>query len=56
MPRSISLDDVMSHSNIDGEIYLCDISRWLGVDIPMKDAREIRKKLTEIRNKNGKDN
>ena len=45
-----SLSKVMEGRNVEGDIYTCDVYRWLK-KVPMKECRDIAKKLTEVREK-----
>ena len=47
---SISLKYVLYHRNCAGEIYSCDIDRWLGITIPSKKRDELKKILEKIGN------
>ena len=51
MPNNkIELEDVLSHRNFNGEIYLSDVHFWLGEDVDIKIVRKVHKKLNEIAN------
>jgi len=47
--RSIEIEDLLKFSNVNGEVYTCDVSRWLEISVPFQDALKISKKLTKFR-------
>ena len=47
----MTLEELLSHRNVEGSVYLCDIDRWLKVKLDFKDKVEIARKLTELYSK-----
>jgi hypothetical protein len=53
----ITFEYLMSHRNIDKEIYHCDVDRFLGGGVGLKQREEVHKalmKIVEGGSKNGK--
>lgn len=46
---TISLEYILNSYNVDGEAYRCDISRFVGVNISKEKQKELKEKLTQIR-------
>ena len=44
----ISFNDIIRCSNVDGEIYRCDIKRFFGWDLKREKVDETHKALMEI--------
>jgi hypothetical protein len=44
-----SLNDILYQSNMNNEVYLSDVHRWIGLDKPLRIAVELQNKLTEVR-------
>ena len=45
----ISFEELLDGSNIDGEIYRCDIKRFFGWDLSEEKVEQIHKSLMEIK-------
>ena len=48
---SISLSDVLSGANVDGEVYLSDCHLLIGLDKDISIAKELQEILTQVKNK-----
>jgi hypothetical protein len=46
---NVSFEYVLTSWNVDGEIYRCDIERWLNTTLPREKREEVRAKLMELR-------
>ena len=46
---NLSLTDVLSNTNMNDEVYLSDVHRWIGLDKNLRIAVELQTKLTEVR-------
>lgn len=46
----ISYDYMMESRNIDGDIYHCDIERWLGVSLDSKQRKDLHHTINSIKN------
>lgn len=46
-----SLDKVLGGINAEGNVYTSDVYRWLGRRVPIRECKDIAKKLTEVRDK-----
>jgi hypothetical protein len=44
--RKVTLDSLLENRNVGGNPYLCDITRFFGIDIP--EARRLQKKLKQV--------
>ena len=42
---AIDIGYLLSSRNINGDLYDCDISRWLGVELPYKKRDELKSQL-----------
>lgn len=47
--ETISLEAVLNSYNVDGELYRCDIKRFVGVQMSKERVEELHKKFSEIR-------
>ena len=45
----MTLDNVLANENVNSEVYLSDVSLWLKDRVPMRECREIARKLTELK-------
>lgn len=45
--KNIDFDYVINNKNVGGKIYLCDVTRWLDIDI--EKAKKVRDKLEELK-------
>jgi len=50
----MKLEYVLSHENINGEIYRCDVKRYFGWDLPRKKINELHGVLTRIKDENNR--
>jgi hypothetical protein len=50
----MTISELLNNRNVNGDIYLSDVDKWLGHEAPIEKVRELRDKLMELIN--GKDN
>ena len=49
--KNMTFEDILKHRNVNGDIYLCDVRRWIGFDLPIDKARDFWQKVNEIKDK-----
>ncbi len=47
--ETVSLESILNCYNADGEIYRCDIKRFVGIRMTKEKVEELHKKFSEIR-------
>ena len=47
--RHLSINSVINGMNVDGKVYLSDVDEWTNYSLPMNKVRDLRDKLTEMR-------
>ena len=45
---AIDIGYLLSSRNINGDLYDCDIERWIGVKLPDKKRSEIKSELRKV--------
>ena len=44
----MTIENIIKSRTMNDEVYLSDVHRWIGLDLPLERARELQRELTKI--------